>query len=150
MADFFKDTYPGLIRMLDERRGLAEQYLTQAQKLNSLIENDETETIVALLDERAPLLDRIGALTEALKAPLAEYRALPGGKTDARAESLIDETRERLTAAQALDKSTMEAIQALKGAAADEGKKLTKSREGIEKYGQKDMIFSPGFFDQKQ
>lgn len=155
MTEYRDEMHAGLMARLEERRQLAEGYYAKTRALADALGGDEYDRVSACVDARAELAAAIDGLSRALEVPMRAYTAYrdraPAG--DARvqeAEAALAQTREIFEAVQALDRGNMAALRGLMGAAAEEGKKLTKSREGIGKYAQKDLIFTPGIFDAHQ
>lgn len=135
------------LQKLNERLALAEKYneLTHAQKKS--IEADDANALLTSLKERGSLIEAIERVSEELAAL---EKASAGKSPSEEAKAVISRTRELFSEVLDIDKENMAAVNKLMAQTSAQGKNLTKSRDGISKYAQKNMQYDPGFFDKKQ
>lgn len=153
MKDFFTGEYPELVKLLNERARLADEYLGLTLRLKEALEADDMERLEACIEERGGLIKALEASGRELEAPMRLYNDYVSGLRgpDARLAAAMDalgQTRDIFMRVSGLDRDNMDAMSALMGKTADEGKKLKGSRQGVGKYAQRDVVFPPSFIDE--
>lgn len=119
---------------LKERLRLMEEYLDLTQQQADAIAEDDHDKLLAGLKKRDELI--------------AAVNALKIEEAGAGSEEIIARTKSVAAAISKLDEKNAEGVRAMMSATSDEGKKITKSREGIGKYTQKDFQYGPGFINE--
>lgn len=139
-----------MMQLLTRRESLVGSYHELAQRQKQALTLDDMDALNKALTERAALIEEINAVNKELEKPLERYLAVKAGLGAAAAEpeESIARTRQLLESAQELDRANMGSVRELMRQAGDGVKKMTKSREGIGKYAQRDYMFSPGYIDE--
>ena len=143
MAETMRDDSAGFLRLCREREALAEKYKEHTIAMQAALEAEELEAALKALAERDALIQAIDALEPELLA-----LAPTAGQGDAALDAVVLRTRETFLSVQETDRRNRESLRALMRQTGEESRKLVQSRKGIGSYGQKDLIVSPGFFDE--
>lgn len=153
MKDLFTGVYPRLVELLKKRLPLAEEYLALTLSLKEAVEAEDTGRIAACIAERGELIKAIETSYQELEEPMKQYNdyvsRLNGPDSRLKeAREVLGKTRDAFIRVSEIDRANMEAISAIMGRTAGEGKKLKDSRQGVGKYAQKDSILPPSFIDE--
>lgn len=139
------DMNGGLRPLLDSYLALAQEYKDLTYKQAQAIEDEDVEALKVCIDQRAKLIETIDAQSAKIKviAEQAGYSEPDVAETLAQVKKIFETVR-------LLDTKNITAIKSMMMTISEEGKKVSKSREGIGKYGQKDMHVSPGYINKLQ
>ena len=121
-----------LIAQLTEQRDLYAQLAGLADHQRSLIADDETERLLAVLAQRQKIVDRLGVLADQLRPDLRNWREIRSRMAEAdgrQADRLVGEMNTLLSAIVAKDEADAQLLAARKGSAATALAGLKRSKE---------------------